>query len=935
MDVTFGDANKLYALWGLVPLILVLLHARNRRARAAATLLDAPMRARLMPSRRGWRAALPATLLVVGVACLVVAAARPRFGTVYEKVAQRGADLVVILDVSKSMLSRDVHPSRLERSKAYIRDLLARVGGHRAGLVVFAGRPVVACPMTADLAFFESVLTDVTPDSAPRGGTVIGDAIRAAIDVLNPIPDRDQAFVLITDGEDQDSFPLEAAAVAAERGVRIFTVGIGDPNVGARIPIDGEPAGASRRYVTHDGKEVLSRMDEGLLQAVARETRGAYVPARTGTYDLGDVYVDHLASLRAGALREEERRRHREQFQLFAGLGLLALLASWLIRPTHSRRAVAAAAAAVLLLGSATPAFASDERVTGVETLNRAVDRLERGEVDAAVLLFDEADALLPDQPLVKFGRGVAEQARGELDVAETNYSAAAHGGDALATAWARYNLGTVEVEHAKVAFGGPPEDAVGEAREAGTTGIERAIAEFRAALRVDPTFDDARYNLELLRVWLKHIRDVWARKDAEKQDQEQPDQPPDPVKLLEGLLDDQLGLDDELREHPDTSVDLAPRQAELAPRATEVEELVRGMVEQSAAQMTESLSAQGQLGPNGELPAEAEAQLRAVYDALVQPLADSVGAIGRASEALAAGDSDAARVDQDAARSAFATVWSGLADVPKALERAISVEDQVIERTDEHLAAGAAASPAAVGTRVRQEFVAVAATVLAAKAEGTLRQVEQALAQPVPDELDDAARQQMDQQRAQAEALVPMLEKAVENGPKIPPLVTEAAGHLDAARYAEARTTEEEIRRLLEEIRELQPPEEQDPEQQPDESQDENDQKDEQDEQDDEQQDQEEDQEQQDQEKQDQEKDDDPSDEKDPQEQDPKDDENEPDEPPDDGSEPKPSDPEKRSPQQVMQLLQKALDREKELKEKEKALERLLAVPVPVEKDW
>ncbi|MFG0319151.1 MAG: VWA domain-containing protein, partial [Planctomycetota bacterium JB042] len=361
MDVSFGDPGRLYALWGLVPLALLLLHGRRRRERAAAALLDAPMRARLSPARRGVRGALPGILSVVGLALLVVAAARPRFGTVYEKVQQRGADLVVVLDVSRSMLSRDVHPSRLERSKAYVRDLLARAGGHRVGLVVFAGRPVVACPMTADLAFFESVLADVSPDSAPRGGTVIGDAIRRAVDVLDPMPDRDQAFVLITDGEDQDSFPLEAAAVAAERGVRIFTVGIGDPDEGARIPLDEDDAAGRARFVRFEGEDVVSRMDEELLQEIARETRGAYVPARTGTYDLGEVYVEHLSNLRAGALREEERRRQREQFQLFAGLALAFLLASMLVRPTDRRPAVVAAA---LLLGLAVapPSAAAEDR---------------------------------------------------------------------------------------------------------------------------------------------------------------------------------------------------------------------------------------------------------------------------------------------------------------------------------------------------------------------------------------------------------------------------------------------------------------------------------------------------------------------------------------------------------------------------------------------
>jgi Ca-activated chloride channel family protein len=146
--------------------------------------------------------------------------------------------------------------------------------------------------------------------------------------------DRDQVIVLITDGEDHDSFPEEAAKQAAERSVRIFTVGLGDSDQGARIPIRDEDG--QLLYLKHQGQEVWSKVDERLLKEIALTTGGAYIPAKTRAYDLGQVYVDQTAKLTRGTVREEKRKRYREQFQLFVCLGVGLLLAEMVI-PTYRR----------------------------------------------------------------------------------------------------------------------------------------------------------------------------------------------------------------------------------------------------------------------------------------------------------------------------------------------------------------------------------------------------------------------------------------------------------------------------------------------------------------------------------------------------------------------------------------------------------------------
>lgn len=319
----WDDAQWLYLLWAL-PGLAWLLWRGHRRGRAALQrFADPVMAARIAPLAAGSRQFLKGALLLAGVAGLVVAAARPRFGVYFEEVSARGVDLFVCLDVSRSMLAQDVKPSRLGRARSDILDLLPKLEGDRVGLIAFAGRPVVACPLTTDQGFFRSALAEVSPASAPRGGSLIGDALRKALDSMPEAAGRDQAVLLISDGEDQDSLPLDAADRAAARGVRVFTVGLGDPQEGGRIPVTNQAGGTT--YLQHEGEVVWSQLDEELLKEMALRTGGAYVPAGTRDYDLGRVYSEHLASLAEGEYASEKRKRYRDRFQVFLLLGLICL----------------------------------------------------------------------------------------------------------------------------------------------------------------------------------------------------------------------------------------------------------------------------------------------------------------------------------------------------------------------------------------------------------------------------------------------------------------------------------------------------------------------------------------------------------------------------------------------------------------------------------
>ncbi|MCH2210147.1 MAG: VWA domain-containing protein [Fuerstiella sp.] len=322
--MSWGSPNVLFALW-LVPCVGSVLFYAHRKRRLAALQFAAPsMAQRLIPGSSPTRLVTRATLLMLATGLLIVAAARPQFGVVVEQVSARGADLFVLLDVSRSMLAEDVAPNRLERAKSDILDLLPRLEGDRIGLIVFAGAPVELVPLTTDQGFFRMALDDVEPGSAPRGGSLIGDAIRRGMESLEERGDRDQVIVLITDGEDHKSFPLEAAKQAGERGIRIISIGLGDTDEGARIPRRNEDGSVA--YTQDEGKEVWSKMNESLLKEMATTTSGAWIPARTRAYDLGQIYEDNLAGLVRGEFQSTHRRRFKEQFQVFGIVGLILLM---------------------------------------------------------------------------------------------------------------------------------------------------------------------------------------------------------------------------------------------------------------------------------------------------------------------------------------------------------------------------------------------------------------------------------------------------------------------------------------------------------------------------------------------------------------------------------------------------------------------------------
>ena len=250
------------------------------------------------------------SLLLIGLSLSIIAMAQPQGRQIPTKAQKIERDLVILLDVSRSMLSEDLKPSRLERTKEMLADLAGSLSGERVALILFAGRVKIKTPLTQDYYFLKQVIKEADPSEIYRGGSKIGDAIRAALTILffeENLKNRD--IILITDGEDQETEPLKAAQLAASKGVRIHTIGIGSLE-GVEIP-------------NSNGK--ISKLNDGDLREIAKITNAVYIPAEDRQVDLGDLYQDYIQNNTELGKSEKDSVVREELFFWFLAPALFLL----------------------------------------------------------------------------------------------------------------------------------------------------------------------------------------------------------------------------------------------------------------------------------------------------------------------------------------------------------------------------------------------------------------------------------------------------------------------------------------------------------------------------------------------------------------------------------------------------------------------------------
>ena len=345
-------AQPLYLLLILlIPLMFIAYWLMRRwRKRRIARFGDPDLvssLAPLVPRRKGW---LKLTLLSLALLFFAIGMARPQLGAILKEKQVKGAEIMVVLDVSNSMLAEDYSPNRLERAKLAISKLVDELQGDRIGLIIFAGESFVQLPVTSDYVSAKIFLNSITTESVPVQGTAMGDAIRTAIKSFTSESENSRAIILITDGENHEDDPVSAAKDAEDMGARVFCIGVGSPE-GKPIPMDGG------LLKDNDGNIVVTRLDEKTLRDVASAGRGLYVRAGNTEFGLNPV-IDEIRSLDAKDFQSVVFEEYDEQYMYFFAIALIFMLIEFMISDTRNRRSLfgrGKGMVAVLILMLASP----------------------------------------------------------------------------------------------------------------------------------------------------------------------------------------------------------------------------------------------------------------------------------------------------------------------------------------------------------------------------------------------------------------------------------------------------------------------------------------------------------------------------------------------------------------------------------------------------
>ena len=325
----FAHPQYLWLLLAVPAMVLIYALAMRSRRRRLARFGNPETIAELMPDASVARNNFKFGLFAAAVSLAVLAAARPQLGSKLRETKSSGVEMMLVVDVSNSMLAEDFAPNRLERTKYAINKLFDEMKQQeRVGLIVFAGEPKVQLPITSDVRMAKAFARRISTDLVEEQGTAVGKALSLAAMSFSSESQRSRAIILITDGENHEDDAVAAARRAAEQGVRIYTIGIGTPE-GAPIEIGGE-------FVKdEDGTMVVSKLNEEMLEEIARITDGAYIRSTNQSMGLDEIVesIERMEKSELEVLRFEE---YNEQYQYLLAAALLLLLAEFFVLPRRN-----------------------------------------------------------------------------------------------------------------------------------------------------------------------------------------------------------------------------------------------------------------------------------------------------------------------------------------------------------------------------------------------------------------------------------------------------------------------------------------------------------------------------------------------------------------------------------------------------------------------
>jgi len=560
--------------------VLLTLFARSHRARqrllaqfAAARLLPALL-ASYSPGLRRFKH----LLVISGVLLVVLALARPQWGYEWQEQRARGVDVIFVVDTSKSMLTQDVPPSRLERAKLAIMDLVEKMPGNRVGLVAFAGQAFLQCPLTLDYDAFRQSLEAIDTNTIARGGTNIAAGLDEAASALESSGNH-KIIVLLSDGEDLEGDGVSAAKTLHDQGVIVYTVGVGTPQ-GDIIPLPTKDGQVD--FVRDDrGQIVKSHLDAATLTAIANATGGFYQPLGSTGEGLNQVYEAGIKTIPEQQIASREQRLPLERFQWPLATGLLLLALELLIgtrrpfrteeRPRSSppipaaksksaARAATPVVAALVLAAVcvlAAPHAKADDSAAPLSSPNSPAQTLSppsaaaqppalpssaaastaalpptptpglspqvaqqlyhQGNYKAAASAYGQAADQAPDDARFRYDQGASLYHSGDYDGAAHAFEQTLPANDLSLQQRAYYGLGDSRYRLGQAQLKEDPKKTV--------TTWESAVKDYQNALELNPNDADAHYNLDLLKTQLEQLKKQLDQQQKQQQQQQQDQQ--------------------------------------------------------------------------------------------------------------------------------------------------------------------------------------------------------------------------------------------------------------------------------------------------------------------------------------------------------------------------------------------------------------------------
>lgn len=545
--MSFANPHMLWLLLVIPPALLAFFWWAARRRQQ---LLTQFIQARLLPSLTvgisATRQKISVGCLVLAVACLILALARPQWGYDWEEVRQRGLDIVVAIDTSKSMLAEDIAPNRLARAKLAALDLMKRAKTDRLGLIAFAGSAFLQCPLTIDDSAFRQSVEALDVNIIPQGGTALAEAIQTALTAYKE-GDNYKVLVLLTDGEDHDPGGLEAAEKAAKDGLRIFTIGIGTAD-GELLRVKDAQGGGD--YVRDEqGNVVKSRLNDRLLQQIAAATEGGfYLPLR-GAKAIDTLYDEGLAKLPKSQHQEKFVRRYHERYHWPLAAAVLLLLVEMLFperkreRPAkHAKdakgetpsgtnagehppaRLQAAPASSTLRAQSLLLFLSCVARVWRAMPVllllpvpvlgspSSALREYKAGHYDQALKEYERLLRQNTNDSRLHFNAGAAAYRNRQFEEAAKQFNATLASPDLKLQGLAYYNEGNALYHHGET-------QADPKKR---TEAWEQALQDYQSAMKLNPQDPDAKHNYDFVKQRLEELKQQQQQSKQDKQDKDQ-----------------------------------------------------------------------------------------------------------------------------------------------------------------------------------------------------------------------------------------------------------------------------------------------------------------------------------------------------------------------------------------------------------------------------